>query len=88
MVVIRLQRRGTKKTPHHRIVVTDRRESQASRVLEVLGIYDPGATPPKFSIDEARLSHWVGAGAKVSEALQRLLTRRARAAKTAEADVH
>lgn len=82
MVVIRFQRRGTKKTPHHRIVVTDRRESQASRVLEVLGIYDPSSSPAKFAIDEARLSHWVGTGAQISEALQRLLKRHRRAAQT------
>jgi small subunit ribosomal protein S16 len=54
-------------------VVTDRRESQASRVLEVLGIYDPSSSPAKFAIDEARLAHWVGTGAQVSESLRRLL---------------
>ena len=81
MVVIRFQRRGTKKTPHHRIVVTDRRKSQASRVLEVLGIYDPSSSPAKFTIDETRLSHWVSTGAQVSEALQHLLKSSRRVAK-------
>lgn len=75
MVVIRFQRRGTKKTPHHRIVVTDRRESQASRVLEVVGTYDPSTQPPKFSVDESRVAHWLALGAKVSESLERLLRR-------------
>ena len=73
MVVIRFQRRGTKKTPHHRIVVTDRRKSQAGRVLEVVGTYDPSTQPPKFSIDESRLAHWLALGAQVSESLRRLL---------------
>ena len=85
MVVIRFQRRGTKKTPHHRIVVQDRQEAQSSRVLEVLGIYDPGCTPPKFQLDQARLSHWVSTGAKVSEALQRVIKKNQRAPKAAKA---
>lgn len=75
MVVIRFQRRGTKKVPHHRIVVTDRRKSQASRVLEVLGSYDPSTNPPKFSVDESRLVHWLSLGAQVSESLGHLLSR-------------
>ena len=75
MVVIRFQRLGTKKTPHHRIVVTDRRRAQSSSVLEVLGWYDPSTNPPKFSVNEARLSHWVSTGAQLSEALQRTLKR-------------
>mgnify|MGYP001563951739 CR=1 len=73
MVVIRLQRRGTLKTPHHRIVVTDRRRSQASRVLEVVGYYDPSRNPPRFSVDRARVEHWVAFGAQISEALGRIL---------------
>ncbi len=73
MVVIRFQRRGTKKTPHHRIVVTDQRRAQSSRVLEVIGYYDPSRTPAWCSVDEARLQHWVGVGAQASEAVARVL---------------
>ena len=82
MVVIRFQRRGTKKTPHHRIVVTDRRKAQSSRVLEVVGTYDPSTTPPKFSIDESRVAHWCSSGAQVSESLARLLKRHRKATAT------
>lgn len=73
MVVIRLQRLGTLKTPHHRIVVTDRRRSQASRVLEVVGYYDPSRHPPRVSVDRVRVQHWVALGAQISEALGRIL---------------
>ena len=76
MVVIRLQRLGTLKTPHHRIVVTDRRRSQAGRVLEVVGYYDPSTNPPRFSVDESRIGHWVSSGAQISEALGRLLKKK------------
>lgn len=75
MVVIRLQRRGTKKTPHHRIVAADRRHAQRGRVLETLGYYDPSYDPPKFSLDESRLGYWVSTGAQVSEAVAALVKR-------------
>ena len=79
MVVIRLQRRGTKKMPHHRIVVTDRSRAQSGRILETLGYYDPSFDPPHMSLDESRLSSWVSSGAQVSEALSHLLKRMRRA---------
>jgi small subunit ribosomal protein S16 len=75
MVVIRLQRRGTKKAPHHRIVATDKQTAQRGRVLETLGYYDPSYEPPKFSLDESRLVHWVSAGARVSPAVGHLVKR-------------
>ena len=80
MVVIRLQRRGTKKMPHHRIVVTDRSRAQSGRILETLGYYDPSFNPPHVSLDESRLSFWVSSGAQVSEALSHLLKRMRRPA--------
>lgn len=76
MVVIRLQRRGTKKSPHHRIVVADRTRPQRGRVLETLGHYDPSFDPPRFALNESRLVSWLSAGAQVSEALAHLLKRR------------
>ena len=75
MVVIRLQRRGTKKTPHHRIVVTDKQRAQGGRVLETLGHYNPSYNPPSFLLDESRLSSWVSSGAQVSLALARIIKR-------------
>ena len=75
MVVIRLQRRGTKKTPHHRIVATDRSRAQGGRVLETLGHYNPSFDPPSFDINESRLVHWVSCGAQVSHAVASLVKR-------------
>ena len=78
MVVIRLQRRGTKKVPHHRIVVADRRRAQSGRTLEILEYYDPSHDPAVFKIDESRLAYWVSCGAQVNEAVAHLLKNRAR----------
>ena len=75
MVIVRLQRRGTKKTPHHRIVVADKAHSQAGRVLEILGHYNPAYNPPKLLLDESRLTYWVSTGAQVSPAVSSLVKR-------------
>jgi len=75
MVVVRLQRRGTKKAPAHRIVATDRSRAQRGRILETLGYYDPSFEPPKFSIDESRLVFWTSSGAQMSEAVNALVKR-------------
>ena len=75
MVSIRLQRRGTKKTPHHRIVATDRTRAQGGRILEILGHYDPSYEPPRFALDESRLTYWLSSGAQVSAAVSQLVKR-------------
>ena len=75
MVVIRLQRRGTKKKPHHRIIAADRAHSQRGRVLETLGHYDPSYDPPRFALNESRLVFWVSSGAQVSGAVSGLVKR-------------
>ncbi len=75
MVVIRMQRRGTKKTPHHRIVVIQRARKQGGRVLENLGCYDPSCEPPKFSVDASRVRFWVSQGAQLSETVAQLVKR-------------
>ena len=73
MVVIRLQRRGTKKKPHHRIVVTEKTRAQGGRVLEILGHYDPSYDPARFMLDESRMGFWVSSGAQVSTAVGHLV---------------
>lgn len=75
MVVIRLQRRGTKKQPHHRIVVTERTRSQRGRILETIGYYDPSFEPARFDLDQTRMSFWLSSGAKPSHAVSSLVRR-------------
>ena len=75
MVVIRLQRRGTKKVPHHRIVAVDRQRAQGARVLETIGHYNPANEPVHFALNESRLAFWVSSGAQVSDAVTSLIKR-------------
>lgn len=80
MVVIRLQRRGTKKHPHHRIVVTERTRAQGGRILETIGYYDPSSEPARFNLDEVRMSFWLSSGATPSVAVSHLVKRLCKAA--------
>ena len=81
--MVRLQRRGTKKAPHHRIVVIERDRAQSGRVLEFVGHYDPGYEPPKFAVKADRIQHWVDHGAQVSPAVTKLIKHFAKAAQPA-----
>ena len=75
-VRIRLARGGTKKRPFYRIVATDKRSPRDGRFLEKLGTYDP--LLPKDSenrivLREARIRHWLTAGALPSNRVCRFL---------------
>jgi small subunit ribosomal protein S16 len=73
MVRIRLRRQGAKKQPTYRIVVADQRASRDGRILENIGFFNPRTEPETVNIDVERARHWLGVGAKPSEAVERLL---------------
>ncbi len=75
MVVIRLARGGAKKRPFFNVVVTDSRNARDGRFIERVGFYDPKAPEGRESLrfDMARLSHWQGQGAQVSDTVARLV---------------
>jgi small subunit ribosomal protein S16 len=62
-VKIRLARRGAKKKPFYRIVVTDIESPRDGKFLEVLGTYDPLQEPAAVTLKEDRIQYWIGAGA-------------------------
>ena len=75
MLAIRLRRTGSKKRPFFRVVVTDSRTARDSSFVEVLGHYNPRATPETLEIDRARLEHWMRAGAQPSDTVRTLVAR-------------
>ncbi len=75
-VVIRLRREGKKKQPYYRIVATDSRFSRDGRFLEILGQYNPLPEEEKVNVDEERLIHWMRNGAKASDTVRSLFTRK------------
>lgn len=73
MVVIRLSRVGKKNHPTFRIIVSDKRKDTVGTYLELLGSYDPHATPSKIEINAERAKHWLSVGAQPSDSVHNLL---------------
>ncbi|AIY65032.1 30S ribosomal protein S16 [Pseudoalteromonas sp. SSM20] len=75
MVTIRLQRGGAKKRPFYQIVVADSRFSRDGRFIEKVGFFNPLARGQEESLrlDLARVDHWVGQGAGLSDRVAKLV---------------
>ncbi len=69
MVVIRLSRTGTIKRPFYHVVVADKRCPRDGRFIEQVGYFNPVAKgeEKRLLLDIARIEHWVGNGAQLSE---------------------
>ncbi len=75
MVTIRLARGGAKKRPFYHIVVTDSRSARDGRYIERVGFFNPVARgeEEKLRIDQDRVNHWLGQGAKTSDRVAKLI---------------
>lgn len=75
MVVIRLSRGGTNKSPFYQILVADSRRSRDGRFIERLGFYNPMARGPEthLEVNLERVNHWIGCGAIPSERVTHLI---------------
>ena len=75
MVVIRLSRGGSKKTPFYNVVVADSRNRRDGRFIERVGFYNPSAkvATESLRIDDARVNHWKSNGAQLSDTVTRLV---------------
>ena len=64
MLSIRLARVGRTNLPSYRLVVQERTRSPHSKVVEILGSYDPKAEPAKIVANKERLDYWLKVGAQ------------------------
>ena len=71
MVRIRLSRRGKKKRPFYRIVVTDIRTKRDGSPIEQIGTYDP--VSKSLKIDKEKAESWIKKGAKPTQTVLSLL---------------
>lgn len=71
MVRIRLSRRGKKKAPFYRIVITDKRTKRDGAPIEEIGTYDPKSK--KLNIDKSKAEAWIKKGAIPTETVATLL---------------
>lgn len=75
MVVIRLNRGGSKKRPKYRITVADSRAWVGGRFLEVLGYYNPSprGQEKKLVLDVEKANEWIKKGAQPTQRVKSLL---------------
>jgi len=71
-VSIRLTRRGSKKQPYYRIVVTDNRFPRDGRYIEKIGTYDPKREPSLIDLDKEKALDWIKKGAKPSNTVRKI----------------
>ena len=82
MVVIRLNRGGSKGRPFFNIVVADKRVRRDGRFIERIGFYNPTAVEGEqgLRIAQDRLTYWKSVGARTSPTVDRLIKQAAKSA--------
>ena len=82
MVVIRLNRGGSKGRPFFNIVVADKRVRRDGRFIERIGFYNPSAVEGEqgLRIAQDRLTYWKSVGAQTSPTVDRLIKQAVQAA--------
>lgn len=73
MLKIRLTRRGKKRQPSYRVVVTEAKFKRDGRYVERIGWFNPLTDPETYLIEEERALYWLSVGAQPTEAVARLL---------------
>ena len=74
---IRLARKGAKKRPFYRIIVTDSRSPRDGKFIEILGTYDPmleRTDPKRVSLKKDRIEYWIAQGAYPSEKVAKFIS--------------
>lgn len=72
-LTLRLLRLGKRGNPSYRIVAIDKRKKRNGTYTDIVGFYNPVATPPVFTLDQKKVDYWLGKGAQVSEGLEKLM---------------
>jgi small subunit ribosomal protein S16 len=73
MLSIRLSRIGKKKLPSYRLLVTEKSRDPWGKHLELLGTYDPLATPKKVDFNADRIKYWMSKGAQPTATVRNML---------------
>lgn len=74
--VIRLRRKGKKKTPFYHVVVMDSRNCRDGNCVDQLGTYNPLVDSPEgLSLNKEKASEWVKKGAQISQTVRSLFVK-------------
>lgn len=63
-VVLRLTRKGQKKLPFYRIVVSEKGTKRDGKFIETVGTYNPLKEKIELNIKEDRVKYWIEMGAQ------------------------
>ncbi len=75
MLSIRMTRRGSKKKPYFRVVLTEARSGLLGDIVENLGTYNPRSKPAQVNINKDRVEYWIKQGARPSDSVRTLLSK-------------
>lgn len=81
MVVIRLARSGSKKSPFYHVVIADRRSRRDGRFIERIGYFNPVAKGEsiRLELQKDRIEHWIKQGAQPTDRVASLVKEFAKA---------
>lgn len=73
MLRIRLARKGSKKHPQYRIVVSDSVHGRGGAIVENVGTYEPKFQQAKVELKRDRIEYWLSKGAFATDTVKSLL---------------
>jgi small subunit ribosomal protein S16 len=85
VLMIRLKRVGARKQPQYRVVVIEKERARDGRPVEVVGTYNPRTNPASIELKRERIEYWVSKGAKMSERVNKIVSKPVPAAATSVA---
>lgn len=71
-VKLRLQRFGAHKNPQYRIVAADSKSPRDGKFLEVVGTYNPVATPAIINVNAEAAVKWLNQGAQPTQTVKNI----------------
>ncbi len=74
-VKIRLARRGAKKRPYYKVVVSDARSPRDGRFIEIIGSYNPllsDTDPTRIIVEAEKAKKWLENGAQPTDVVAKL----------------
>ncbi|MDF3047459.1 MAG: rpsP [Candidatus Midichloriaceae bacterium] len=74
-VKIRLARRGAKKRPYYKVVVSDSRSPRDGKFIEIIGSYNPllsDSDSNRIVVEVEKAKKWLGTGAQPTDVVAKL----------------